>query len=65
VSFLYQLMRDELPPGRVEQIMRDSLVSNVTYSNGWLARHAEFVAKQLTEGLDAASPSVMESPVQE
>jgi hypothetical protein len=47
VSFLYTLMRDHLPPGQVEAIVRDSTVPDVAYTNGWLAKYAEDLAKRL------------------
>lgn len=48
VSFLYELMRDHLTPGLVEEILQNSIKeSNVVYSNGWLAKYAEDVASRL------------------
>jgi len=48
VSFLYQLMRDHLATGSVEQLVRESEdESEVTYTNGWLANYAEDLAKRL------------------
>ena len=46
-SFLYELMRDHVTPGTVEQIMLNTTESKVTYSNGWLARYANDVANRL------------------
>lgn len=53
VSFLYELMRDHLPPGKVEAIMQSSLewpgpdpVPTV-YVNGWLAEYARSCADRL------------------
>jgi hypothetical protein len=39
IAFLYQLMRDYLTPGQVEEIFRDANLSEeeCLYSNGWLA----------------------------
>jgi len=47
VSFLYELMRDHVPPGTVEQILMNTTDPDVTYTNGYLARYAENVAKEL------------------
>lgn len=47
VSFLYELMRDHLPPGMVEKIVRESENPDVTYTNGWLAKYAEDLANRL------------------
>lgn len=48
VSFLYELMRDHLTPGQVEQLVRDSQVQPVQYTNGWLAKYAEYLASRLS-----------------
>ncbi len=50
-SFLYQLMRDHVPPGTVQGVLNDSLVTPVDCSNGHLARYAEEVAQQLNDGV--------------
>lgn len=47
VSFLYELMRDHLPPGVIEEIVRNSQESNVNYCNGWLAKYSEYLANRL------------------
>lgn len=47
VSFLYELMRDHVPPGVVEELVQDSFDPDVTYTNGWLATYAEDLAKRL------------------
>jgi len=58
VAFLYTLMRDLVPPGRIEHMMLE--VSNAhdydkseftknEYTNGWLAQYAQDVAQRLTE----------------
>lgn len=50
VSFLYELMRDHLPPGKVEEIIRSSeKESNVSYTNGWVAKYAENLANRLKD----------------
>ena len=48
VGFLYHVMRDHLPPGLVERLVREEhgvLESN--YTNGHLARYAKDLAKRL------------------
>jgi len=47
VSFLYDLMRDHLPPGVVETLVQNASNPDVTYTNGWLASYAEDLAKRL------------------
>lgn len=49
VAFLYTLMRDHLPVGGVEVLIRDASDKEVetTYTNGWLARIAEDQAARL------------------
>ncbi len=49
VSFLYELMRDHLPPGTVEELVRASSESDVTYTNGWLALYAQDLANRLKD----------------
>ena len=49
VSFLYQLMRDELPAGKVAKLFLDSQDPDVVYTNGYLARYAEYIAKGLSK----------------
>lgn len=49
VSFLYQLMRDHVTPGVIEEVLNDSVhESDVVYTNGWLAKYAEDIAKRLS-----------------
>ena len=49
VSFLYSLMRDHVQPGDVESLVREACIeSNVQYTNGWLAKYAEDIAKRLS-----------------
>jgi len=48
-SFLYELMRDHLPAGVVEQLVRTAVnepEENV-FTNGWLAKYANNLAEQL------------------
>jgi hypothetical protein len=51
VSFLYDLMRDHVPPGVVEKLMEQAErlddIGAVSYTNGWLASYAEDVARRL------------------
>lgn len=47
-SFLYQLMRDYVPAGVVEEMVMQSEDNVETlYTNGWLARYAEDLANRL------------------
>ena len=48
VSFLYELMRDHVTPGIVEEVLRNSSVDKTTYTNGWLAKYASDIAERLT-----------------
>ena len=51
VSFLYILMRDYLTSGDVEEILlkhvEETRGKAATFSNGWVAKHAEDVAERL------------------
>lgn len=49
VSFLYQIMRDHLPPGVIEKIVQESQEPIVQYTNGWLAKYAEDIANRLKD----------------
>ena len=50
VSFLYQLMRDQVTPGIVESIVNQSEDEpEITYTNGWLAKYAEDLANRLKD----------------
>lgn len=62
VSFLYELMRDHLPTGKVEEIVRRSQDNDVEYTNGWLANYAFNVATRLTADSDGEEE---ESPEEE
>lgn len=49
-SFLYQLMRDELPAGTVEKLVREVVnegAQDVLFTNGWLAQYANNLAEML------------------
>lgn len=51
VAFLYQLMRDDVVVGRVEQIVRDSeKPEEYVLTNEHLARYAEELAERLGAG---------------
>lgn len=47
VSFLYQLMRDEVPAGVLERIVQESQTVPASLTNGNLARYAEDLASRL------------------
>lgn len=47
VSFLYELMRDHVLIGDVEQIVRNSQETPVHFTNGYLAKYAEDIAARL------------------
>lgn len=50
VSFLYELMRDHLPPGVVEEIvMASEDEPECLYTNGWLAKYAEDISNRLKD----------------
>ena len=55
VSFLYTLMRDHLPPGKIEELVRETELDEPgenQYSNGWLALYAQDLMVRLTNDLD-------------
>ena len=50
VGFLYLLVRDHLPIGTVEQLIRDSALSDgdeSEFTNGWVANYAQHGADRL------------------
>lgn len=50
VAFLYLLIRDHLPAGTVEQLASEVSASGAmpaSFTNGWLAGHAEDIARSL------------------
>mgnify|MGYP001824202982 CR=1 FL=1 len=53
VGFLYELMRDKIPCGEVENIMINVMSSppdeEIRFTNGWLARYAANIAGRLLE----------------
>ena len=55
ISFLYILMRDHLPPGKIEELVRETELDGNgenQYSNGWLASYSIDLASRLTDDLD-------------
>lgn len=40
IHFLYLLLRDKLPAGEVEELVRQTSGDNITYTNGWLVEYA-------------------------
>lgn len=48
IAFLYDLMRDHITPGAVEKLLRANENPNASYTNGWLAQYAQYVAAELT-----------------
>jgi hypothetical protein len=47
VAFLYMLLRDEVTPGRLEEILREMPLVESEFSNGWLANYAKDIAMRL------------------
>jgi hypothetical protein len=48
VGFIYKLLRDHLPAGEVEELVRLSeFHTNASYANGHLARYAQDIADRL------------------
>jgi len=47
VSFLYDLLRDHVSPGGVEELVRQSPARETFLTNGWLASYAKDVAHRL------------------
>ena len=48
-AFLYELMRDHVTPGKIEELVR-SLPhpgEEIKYTNGWLASYCEDVARRI------------------
>lgn len=47
-AFLYILMRDSVTPGRIEEILINHIdEAEQEYTNGWLAKYANYVAERL------------------
>lgn len=50
VSFLYELMRDYITPGKLEEMVRDCTQPQcIVFTNGFLAKYAQDLAKRLNE----------------
>lgn len=47
VGFLYLLIRDHLPTGIIESIMKDVSNMSTYFTNGWLANYSKDVAERL------------------
>lgn len=47
VSFLYELMRDKITPGVVEELVNNSQQTPVEFTNGYLANYAKHLAERL------------------
>lgn len=47
-SFLYELIRDHMPAGDVEKLVRNAH-PDVKYCNGWLAEYSKNLARRLRE----------------
>jgi len=47
VSFLYTLLIDHVPAGVIQRVLEESIDPVVKYSNGYVAKYAEYVAKVL------------------
>jgi hypothetical protein len=48
--FLYVLMRDHVVPGKLEDILLKQVTGKeILYTNGWLAKYANYMAKRLTK----------------
>jgi hypothetical protein len=47
VVLLYLLMRDHIPSGDIEGILKDIQNEEYEFSNGWLANHAKDIAERL------------------
>jgi len=51
-AFLYFLMRDELPPGKVQEILDEIGLpgEEIEYTNGWLANYSKWMADEIIGG---------------
>lgn len=47
ISFLYEIMRDHVPPGVVQKIVLNSQETPASLTNGWLAQYAAYLADSL------------------
>lgn len=48
-AFLYELMRDHVTPGKIEELVRNLPYpgEEIKYTNGWLASYCEDVAHRI------------------
>lgn len=64
-NFMYTLMRDHLPVGTVEKLVleieQEQVKQPITYSNGWLARYANYLALRLTTGSPSDSDKLIQT----
>ena len=51
ICFLYLLMRDHVVPGTLEKVVMDTEKAETSFifTNGWLAKYAENLAKRLAD----------------
>lgn len=56
-AFFYLLMRDHVPPGKVGDLLTElrSEWTGGSFTNGWLAQYADYVAKELMIPPDVGS----------
>ena len=61
VGLLYDLLRDEVPPARIERLVREQGGGDqFVFSNGWLAQYAQDLANRLL-GVDDIEAAFIES----
>lgn len=49
-AFFYDLIKKYIPPGHIESIINENLdAHDFEYTNGWLAKYAEYIAERLTK----------------
>ena len=50
-AFLYDLIRDQVPPGIIEEIVQKlpKPGQDAVYTNGWLASYCEDLAKRIVD----------------
>jgi len=47
--FLYLLVRDYLPAGIIEELVRKTEKNKILYTNGYLAKYAELLSNRLKD----------------
>jgi hypothetical protein len=62
IGFFYDLMRDHLPPGDVEQLVQNQSSKETQFTNGWLANYAEDLASRLRP-IQIQYQEVVEKPI--